>query len=74
VTLAELDPKLSDTGFLRFDCPTCRTHGIRVPLAPAVDQYGQSWQHTGEFPDTLTLMPSVDAGCWHGFIQDGQIV
>lgn len=28
----------------------------------------------GEFPDTLTLTPSVDAGCWHGYIQNGQIV
>ena len=76
--LRDLDPKLSDSGILRFDCPTCspkgNAHGIRVPLAPAVDKYGQSWQHTGEFPDTLTLTPSVNAGCWHGSIKNGDIV
>jgi hypothetical protein len=76
--LSELDPKLSDSGFLRFDCPACskswNAHGIRVPLAPAVDGRGQSWQHTGAFPDSLTLTPSVDAGCWHGRIVNGEIV
>lgn len=76
--LKELNPKLSDNGILRFDCPSCSlkgdAHGIRVPLAPAVDQHGQSWNHTGQFPDTLTLTPSVDAGCWHGWIRSGEIV
>ena len=75
--LRDLDPKLSDNGVLRFDCPTCtpngNAHGIRVALAPAVDRHGQSWQHTGEFPDTLTLSPSVNAGCWHGTIVNGEI-
>ena len=75
--LTELNPKLSDSGFLRFDCPVCSpkgdAHGIRVPLAPARDQYGQSWQHTGVFPDSITVTPSVNAGCWHGFIRNGEI-
>ena len=74
--LRDLDPKLSDGGILRFDCPVCTpqgdAHGIRVALAPAVEN-GRSWQHTGEFPDTLTLHPSVNAGCWHGNITNGEI-
>lgn len=74
--LSELDPKLAD-GFLRFDCPVCSLandcHAIRVPLAPAVDSRGQSWQHTGEFPETLTLKPSINAGCWHGYITNGEV-
>ncbi len=76
--LRDLNPKLSADGFLRFDCPTCtpqgNAHAIRVPLAPAVDQYGKSWQHTGEFPDSLTLTPSVNAGCWHGSITNGEMI
>jgi len=75
--LADLDPKLAG-GFLRFDCPVCSKigdcHAIRVPLAPQVDRHGQSWQHAGQFPDTLTLTPSVNAGCWHGHITNGEIV
>lgn len=44
------------------------------------------WQATGEFPDTLTLSPSInivevdpDTGavirtrCWHGFISNGEV-
>lgn len=76
MTLRDLNPKLSG-GFLRFDCPVCtandNAHKIRVPLAPATDRFGQSWQHTGEYPDTLTLRPSIDAGCWHGHITNGEI-
>ena len=43
------------------------------------------WQATGEFPDTLTLSPSInivevdpDTGeakrtlCWHGFVKNGE--
>lgn len=76
--LADLDPKLSDDGILRFNCPVCsligNAHWIRVALAPAADRHGQSWQHTGEFPNSLTLTPSVDAGCWHGHIVNGEII
>jgi hypothetical protein len=74
--LSDFDPRVKG-GFLIFDCPTCTpkgdAHGIRVPLAPAQDSHGQSWQHSGNFPD-LTLHPSVDAGCWHGWIRDGEML
>jgi hypothetical protein len=73
--LSELNPQYV-SGILMFDCPTCTktdyTHKIRVPLAPTVSN-GKSWQHTGEFPDTLTLTPSVNAGCWHGNITNGEV-
>lgn len=76
--LQDLDPKLSDSGILRFDCPVCsavgNSHGIRIPLAPAIDRHGQSWEHTGIFPESLTVNPSIDAGCWHGHIVNGEIV
>lgn len=76
MTLADVDARIKG-GFLIFDCPNpeCPNgrHGIRVPLAPQVDRHGQSWQHSGELPN-LTLTPSVDAGCWHGFIRNGELV
>jgi hypothetical protein len=37
---------------------------------------GHLWTRTGESFDDLTLMPSVDAskaGCWHGFVANGEI-
>lgn len=67
--LTTLDPKLSDGGWLRFDCPVCvKNHGIRVPLGP-----GSQWSATGEFPETLTVSPSIDVGCWHGHIVEGEV-
>jgi len=75
--LKDLDPKLSDAGFLRFCCPVCtpkgNAHSIRIPLAPT-EHKGLSWQHTGEFPDTLSVTPSINAGCWHGSITDGEVL
>ncbi len=75
--LTELDPKLSENGILRFDCPKCRDHGIRVAVGPeqGPDVPGQRvWKMTGEFPETITLQPSIDVpGCWHGFITNGEV-
>jgi hypothetical protein len=75
--LTDLAPEIAGSGFLVFDCPNCRgdaSHRIRVPLSPAVGSNGCSWQHTGDTVETLTLTPSVDAGCWHGNITDGRLV
>lgn len=73
MTLRSLDPKLAENNVLVFDCPCGKCGGrVRVPLAPSVGDC--QWQHTGEFPDTLTLSPSVNAGCWHGHIVNGEIV
>jgi hypothetical protein len=77
--LSELNPKLSDTGMLRFECPACTprgmTHSIRIALVGS-NHNVTKWDHNlsgwddPKFPDTLTLYPSVDAGCWHGHIRD----
>ena len=29
---------------------------------------------TGAFPDSLTVNPSVNAGCWHGWIKNGEVL
>jgi hypothetical protein len=76
--LRDLDPKLSDSGWLRINCPVCvgdKAHSLRIPLFPAHTSDGKSWQRTGEFPDTLTVTPSVNfgSGCWHGNISNGEV-
>ncbi len=73
--LTELEPQISGAGILTFWCPNCKNteaHKIRVPLAPAVTN-GNSWQHSGQSVENLTLHPSVDAGCFHGYITNGDI-
>lgn len=80
--------------------PGC-SHGIRLPISSAPfherDPRGEHdyprarngkvkvWQASGEFPESLTIQPSVDicemneAGekirtiCWHGHITNGAI-
>ena len=72
-------------------------HSIRVPISSApfherapranepTDRRGRVkvWQASGEFPDTLTIKPSIDiidedgkgnkvrTRCWHGFVTNG---
>lgn len=83
--LADLHPKLSgslDAGTLRFDCPIPEHgHKIRVPLGTSY------WRATGEFPETPSVTPSVNAAnpalsgnlaaldsCrWHGNISNGDV-
>jgi len=66
---------------LLLDCPCGAGHKLAVwfsnPLAPAPAAHETEhplarWQRTGETLDTLTIHPSVNAPCWHGWIQNGQ--
>lgn len=72
IKLSDFEPKITPNGFLTFICPTCKDHKIRVPLEPQKDSRGQSWKHQGELPN-LSLQPSIDAGCWHGNIVNGEL-
>ena len=73
--LADLNPKLTETGYLVFDCPCggadCTTR-IRVPLHPTHDALGQTWAHTGQL-ERLTVSPAVGIGHWHGRIIGGEV-
>lgn len=82
--LTDLAPKLEGTladGVLRFDCPLGHAHKFRVKIGVVASgaTYPYTWGASGEFPDTLTLTPSIDAvkhftGCtWHGFITNGEV-
>lgn len=83
--LADLRPELKGTledGWLTFDCPTRGAkHRVRVPVARSC--FNGRWAASGEFPDRLTLQPSIretltdheDAVtiCWHGHVTEGAI-
>lgn len=71
--LADLHPTLEgalDDGVLLFDCPLGHGHRMRVILGAG------GWSASGSFPDTLTVLPSIDASplCWHGTITNGALV
>ena len=77
IRLSALNPTLhEEAGILVFDCPKCtgdNVHRIRVALDPPAKN-PKPWKRTGAFPDTLTLTPSINAGCWHGYVTNGEIV
>jgi hypothetical protein len=73
--LTELDPSWKN-GILVIDCPCGKCGGkIRVRTSqatgPAQTGDGPIWKASGEFPE-LTLSPSLNTGCWHGFIIKGE--
>ena len=62
-----------------FDCP-CGTHSVLVWFSgrgvPTTAPLGdKAWDATGTSLDNLSLSPSIDfpRGCWHGFVQHGDV-
>lgn len=58
--LTELNPQLHgsvDGGSLGFDCPLGHPHRIIVGISRTPAPH--HWLSTGEYPDTLTLTPSI---------------
>jgi hypothetical protein len=84
--LRDLEPKLAN-GYLRFtcplpDCPLGAGHGIRVAVEKHDGVEEPVWEMSGEFPDTLTLKPSINEWSdypdgrrqgWHGWITNGEV-
>lgn len=73
--LETLEPRWKN-GILVFNCPCGKCGGrlrARTQLATGPKLTGDEhvWQVSGEYPN-LTLHPSVDAGCWHGWIKNGE--
>jgi hypothetical protein len=95
-----LNGTVSD-GVLSFNCPHpgCE-HSVRVSISSApyherpprgtmemMQKNGmvKVWQASGEFPDSLSLAPSIDiieadahgnkirTLCWHGFVTNGDV-
>ena len=85
--LSDLNPKW--TGLLRpnsgegltFDCPRCGTsHRLAVYFSnpvdalPAAPWQTQQWKREGEEFDSLTLEPSIQYPCFHGWIEEGDVI
>jgi hypothetical protein len=55
--LSDLHPKELNHGFIQFDCPLGHPHRLLVPTDKAF--VPNAWDRSGQFPDTLTLRPSI---------------
>lgn len=65
---------------ITFDCPTCGPKHRLVayfknPLDgnPAADWPDTLWQRNGDDASHLTVTPSIDYPCWHGWIERGRV-
>lgn len=74
---------VADAQGIMFVCPACKTHHIQVAFRNrgVLDHQGSHgkdgkptrWAVSGTGFADLTLQPSVDCGCWHGFVTNGEI-
>lgn len=55
--LSEFHPTMDENGYLSFDCPIGHPHRITIPTDKS--KHDGAWSRSGEFPDTLTLSPSI---------------
>lgn len=70
-TLEEAD------GLLLYSCPCGAGHALlcwRRGRVPADAEPGPGrWDFSGSDLHDLTLSPSVNLGCWHGFVRNGEV-
>ena len=71
---------IADAQGILFLCPACLNkdgHSLLVWFdergVPAEALPAPRWKVTGNSFEDLSLTPSVNAGCWHGFVTNGQI-
>ena len=59
--------------YLRFTCPGCRNWCAGRCSNPKRPETWEIVAGTLDTPETLTLAPSIRAGCcgWHGYLRDG---
>lgn len=87
IPLTNLNPKWNgllrpDSGEgLSFDCPVCGPkHRLQVFFSNPLDGQStaswqrQTWKRIGESFDALTIEPSIQYLCFHGWIEDGQVI
>lgn len=75
----ELGPAFVDATGVLFHCPTCkdehsvlvwfRDRGVPDAMTPGPGR----WVVSGTGLDDLTLAPSIQIRCWHGFITHGEV-
>jgi hypothetical protein len=80
--LSELDPSLTPEGpdgiqRLSFDCPCRCGYPAGIRIGPT--QTNAVWSFTGEFPETLSALPSIqvhphgECKGWHGYLVNGEL-
>jgi hypothetical protein len=67
--LEELHPVIESKKILVIDCPCGTGHRIPLPIGEGKDE----WTMKGKL-ENLSLEPSIEVGCWSGFIKDGKVV
>lgn len=87
IALAKLNPVWA--GLLRpdsgegmtLDCPQCGpTHRLCVYFSNPIDGKEAApwqnpvWKRTGESFETITIEPSIQYPCFHGWIEEGQVI
>ena len=77
---------LGEAQGLLFTCPACRNHMLQVGFEGRGLEPHQASQSRNGGPSRwtvapsstgyadLTLTPSIDSGCWHGFITNGEAI
>jgi hypothetical protein len=73
--------RIADADGIWFDCP-CGHGGSQMVSfrgnradgtpRPAMSN-GRAWQVSGSTLADITLTPSINTRCWHGFIENGNI-
>jgi hypothetical protein len=65
---------------IQFDCPSCGpSHQLVAyfenPLdGLAVASWTPKWKRIGEEFDVLSIEPSLEYPCWHGWIEEGRAI
>jgi hypothetical protein len=66
---------------LTLDCPKCgSTHRLAVYFSNPVDDQpaalwqNPTWKRTGNSFEAITIEPSIQYPCFHGWIEDGQVI
>jgi Family of unknown function (DUF6527) len=66
---------------LVIDCPCGQKHRRRIPLGqPKMKEFRDAettcfvWQCTSYDLAGMTLYPSLDFGCWHGYVKNGELL
>jgi Family of unknown function (DUF6527) len=63
-----------------FDCPKCgEKHRLVAYFDNPIDGreaagWGDKWHREGEEFETLTVSPSIQYLCFHGWVEDGKVI
>lgn len=63
-----------------LDCPVCQSHRLAVyfdnPIdsKPSASWQNPKWKRKGVSFEDLTIEPSIQYPCFHGWIEDGNVI